>query len=227
MIAKVGLLMRDDWSWRVRGLQGWLQCLHVVAGSPARHDRCRSRREPVHVSAGSAGDDSIGTRQRKMHGHLSPNGPSIMDLLFDPQVWAAFVTLAAEIVLGIDNIIFIIILANRLPGRRNATGRVAWGCCWRWHAHPAAVVAGLGDAPDGADLSRCWACDLGRDLILFFGGLFLTPRARWRSILARGPEEHTVADAARVEPPIVQIGLPDIIFARLGDYRRGLVDESR
>ncbi|MCB1819692.1 MAG: TerC family protein, partial [Gammaproteobacteria bacterium] len=39
-----------------------------------------------------------------------------MELLLDPHVWAAFVTLAAlEIVLGIDNIIFITILANRLP----------------------------------------------------------------------------------------------------------------
>ncbi|MGB5671513.1 MAG: TerC family protein, partial [Sedimenticolaceae bacterium] len=40
----------------------------------------------------------------------------IMELLLDPQAWVAFITLAAlEIVLGIDNIIFITILANRLP----------------------------------------------------------------------------------------------------------------
>jgi len=39
-----------------------------------------------------------------------------MELLADPQVWLAFVTLTAlEIVLGIDNIIFISILVGRLP----------------------------------------------------------------------------------------------------------------
>ena len=39
-----------------------------------------------------------------------------MDLILDPHAWAAFVTLTAlEIVLGIDNIVFITILAGRLP----------------------------------------------------------------------------------------------------------------
>ena len=47
-----------------------------------------------------------------------------MELLLDPQAWIAFVTLAAlEIVLGIDNIIFITILANRLPESQRASAR--------------------------------------------------------------------------------------------------------
>lgn len=40
-----------------------------------------------------------------------------MEWLTDPQVWIAFVTLVAlELVLGIDNIVFITILSGRLPG---------------------------------------------------------------------------------------------------------------
>ncbi len=47
-----------------------------------------------------------------------------MEWLADPQVWIALVTLTAlEIVLGVDNIIFIAILANRLPPEQQAHGR--------------------------------------------------------------------------------------------------------
>ncbi|HEX9811152.1 MAG TPA: TerC family protein, partial [Burkholderiales bacterium] len=47
-----------------------------------------------------------------------------MELLFSPEAWLAFVTLAAlEIVLGIDNIIFISILVGRLPRAQRARGR--------------------------------------------------------------------------------------------------------
>ena len=47
-----------------------------------------------------------------------------MELLLDPQIWIAFATLAAlEIVLGIDNIIFISILTGRLPAEQRARAR--------------------------------------------------------------------------------------------------------
>ena len=47
-----------------------------------------------------------------------------MELLSDPQIWLAFATLTAlEIVLGIDNIIFISILVGRLPQEQRARGR--------------------------------------------------------------------------------------------------------
>ena len=47
-----------------------------------------------------------------------------MEMLSDPQVWLAFVTLTAlEIVLGIDNIIFISILVGRLPKAQQPRGR--------------------------------------------------------------------------------------------------------
>jgi hypothetical protein len=47
-----------------------------------------------------------------------------VELLTDPQAWLAFVTLTAlEVVLGIDNIIFISILVDRLPAHRRARAR--------------------------------------------------------------------------------------------------------
>nr|MDQ3830034.1 TerC family protein [Candidatus Tectomicrobia bacterium] len=48
-----------------------------------------------------------------------------MEWLTDPQIWIAFVTLVAlELVLGIDNIVFISILAGKLPGDQPKTARL-------------------------------------------------------------------------------------------------------
>src|SRR5512143_2683121 len=48
----------------------------------------------------------------------------MMDLLFDPNAWASLLTLTAlEIVLGIDNLLFISILSNRLPLEQQAGAR--------------------------------------------------------------------------------------------------------
>lgn len=55
-----------------------------------------------------------------------------MDWVVNPEIWIGFFTLVAlEIVLGIDNIIFISILAGKLPPR-SATGRARSGSGWRW-----------------------------------------------------------------------------------------------
>jgi predicted tellurium resistance membrane protein TerC len=49
-----------------------------------------------------------------------------MELLSDPQSWIAFLTLTAlELVLGIDNIIFISVLVDKLPEARRPAGRAA------------------------------------------------------------------------------------------------------
>ena len=54
-----------------------------------------------------------------------------VDLLLNPEVWVAFLTLLAlEIVLGIDNIVFISILVDKLPEERQALA--GWGSAWRW-----------------------------------------------------------------------------------------------
>ena len=59
-----------------------------------------------------------------------------MDLLLNPEVWVAFLTLLAlEIVLGIDNVVFISILVDKLPEERQALARRSpggWDSGWRW-----------------------------------------------------------------------------------------------
>ena len=97
-----------------------------------------------------------------------------MEWLTSPEIWIAFLTLTAlEIVLGIDNIIFISILVSRLPAHQQAKGRffglaLAMGTrillllsiTWVMRlTNDLFVVLGEGIS--------------GRDLILFFGGLFL------------------------------------------------------
>lgn len=101
-----------------------------------------------------------------------------MEFLFDPNVWIAFGMLTAlEIVLGIDNIIFISILVGRLPpemrdkARRLGLGfamvsRLALLFALSW-------IMGL-----TADLFKVAGMGIsGRDLVLLFGGLFLLYKA--------------------------------------------------
>ena len=55
-----------------------------------------------------------------------------MDWLTDPQIWIALATLTfLEIVLGVDNIIFISILSGKLPPRTSSCARAVWGCSAR------------------------------------------------------------------------------------------------
>ena len=141
----------------------------------------------------------------------------MMELLLDPHVWLAFATLTAlEVVLGIDNIIFITILANRLPEAQRDRAR-------RFGLLLAMATRIL------LLLSLAWVMRLteplfsvlghavsGRDLILLFGGLFLIAKSTVEIHSAlEGPEEHQIASPASVGfiGVIVQIGLLDIIFS--------------
>ncbi len=139
-----------------------------------------------------------------------------MSSLTNPQTWIALVTLTAlEIVLGIDNIVFVSILAGKLPHDRQAQAR----------------SLGLGAAMATRILLLCslaWMTRLttplfsvlghrisGRDLILVLGGLFLLAKAT-REIHDRleGEEGHVAAKVApSLAAVIVQIGLLDIIFS--------------
>src|SRR5688500_18382188 len=101
-----------------------------------------------------------------------------MDWISDPQIWIAFFTLAAlEIVLGIDNIIFISILSGKLPVEQQAKARtigLALAMITRillllslsWIAR----LTTLWFAIFGHEIS-------GRDLILILGGLFLLAKS--------------------------------------------------
>jgi len=101
-----------------------------------------------------------------------------MEMLSDPAVWASFLTLVVlEIVLGVDNVIFISIVANRLPpeqrGRAMRIGlsgalvlRIGLLLSIAWIISLTAPILSLA----GFDLS--W-----RDIILLMGGLFLIYKA--------------------------------------------------
>ena len=101
-----------------------------------------------------------------------------MELLLDPNVWIAFAMLAAlEIVLGIDNIIFISILVGRLPPHmRDKARRLGLGFAMVSRLlllFTLSWVMGL-----TADLFRVFGQGFsGRDLVLLLGGLFLLYKA--------------------------------------------------
>ncbi len=139
-----------------------------------------------------------------------------MEWLTDPQIWMALVTLSAlEIVLGIDNIIFISIQASKLPAHQQEKARMVglglamfiriallFSLTWLMGL-TAPLVTVLGN-----DIS-------GRDLILISGGLFLL----WKSTMEihEKLEGDEVVSSARVGVTfgavIVQILLLDIVFS--------------
>lgn len=139
-----------------------------------------------------------------------------MEWLTDPQAWLALGTLTAlEIVLGIDNIIFISILASKLPLSQQPRARVL--------GLTVAMVARL-----LLLFSLSWLMTLtaplievlsneisGRDLILIVGGLFLLVKSTLEiHDKLEGEEGHAPAGAqATFGAVIVQIGLLDIVFS--------------
>ncbi len=97
-----------------------------------------------------------------------------MEILLDPNVWIAFAMLTAlEIVLGIDNIIFISILVGRLPPEvRDKARRIGLG--FAMVSRLALLFALSWIMGLTADLFQVAGMGIsGRDLVLLFGGLFL------------------------------------------------------
>src|SRR5277367_3285121 len=97
-----------------------------------------------------------------------------MQLLYDPQAWVSFLTLTLlEIVLGIDNIIFLSILVERLPKAQRASARIL-GLAFAMLTRIALLFSITWLATLRDPLFRAVGTDVsGRDLILFAGGLFL------------------------------------------------------
>ncbi|MGH8429887.1 MAG: TerC family protein [Solimonas sp.] len=143
-----------------------------------------------------------------------------MELLTDPQAWVAFATLTAlELVLGIDNIIFISILVDRLPlERREFTRRIGLGLAMFMRI--------------GLLLTLAWIVGLttplftvlgeevsGRDIILIAGGLFLIWKATGEihELLEQHGAEHTPGAGAVVRATfgaiIGQIIVIDLVFS--------------
>lgn len=145
----------------------------------------------------------------------------MFDWMASPEAWAALATLTAlEIVLGIDNIIFLTILVGRLPPEQR----------------PSARVLGLGLAMISRIMllvSLAWVAKLtqplfvlpltaveitGRDLVLLLGGFFLLVKATLE-IHTAVEGEGDAAEAERAIPhaayggTLVQIAIIDIVFS--------------
>jgi len=140
-----------------------------------------------------------------------------MHWIFDPQVWISLLTLTfLEIVLGIDNIIFISILAGKVRPSEQAKARrlglafalatrVALLCTLAWLAgltEPFMTILGKGVS--------------GKDLILFLGGLFLIAKSTREihgSLEGCEPEQAVGKTGASLFAVVVQIALIDIVFS--------------
>ncbi len=140
-----------------------------------------------------------------------------MEWLSDPEIWAALVTLATiEIVLGVDNLIFIAVLAGRLPARRQALARqlgLGFALVTRLALLAAIVWIANLTTPVFTQFGHAFSW---RDLILIGGGFYLVYSGT-REIHAHveGPE----SDSASSAPPgsfaaiVAQIAVLDVVFS--------------
>ncbi len=139
-----------------------------------------------------------------------------MELLTDPQVWLAFLTLTAlEIVLGIDNIIFISILVGRLPKAQQQRGRTI-GLALAMITRILLLLSITWVMGLSADLFTVAGFGIsGRDLILIGGGLFLLAKSTLEIHSGLEGEEHhrEGKGSATFVSVIVQIAIIDIVFS--------------
>src|SRR5687767_226556 len=146
-----------------------------------------------------------------------------MEILLDPNTWIAFAMLTAlEIVLGVDNIIFISILVGRLPaGQRDKARRLGLGFAMLSRLlllFSLSWVMGL-----TADLVTVMGNGIsGRDIVLLLGGVFLLYKASHEIFVAvEAPDQHGPGEApiaARVKKSLFwsvigQIAVIDIVFS--------------
>ena len=138
-----------------------------------------------------------------------------MAWMAEPQAWIALLTLTVlEVVLGVDNIIFISILVSRLPAAQRDRARLI-GLALAMIARVLLL------------LSITWVMRLtapifslrthaisGRDLILIGGGLFLLAKSTHEIHHSlEGPETHQKAAAATFGSILIQIAVLDIVFS--------------
>ena len=142
----------------------------------------------------------------------------MFELLSNPEAWISFLTLTfLEIVLGIDNIIFLSILVSRLPKEMQHRGRIL-GLAF-------AMITRI-----GLLFSLVWLIGLtapwfsvlgeeisGRDLILFAGGLFLLVKSvnEIHGALEGAEQSHggNVKLRTNILSVAIQIGIIDIVFS--------------
>jgi predicted tellurium resistance membrane protein TerC len=139
-----------------------------------------------------------------------------MDLLADPQVWVSFLTLVVlEIVLGIDNIIFLSVLVERLPKVQRGSARIL-GLGFAMLTRIALLFSITWLATLRDPLFRALGTDVsGRDLILFAGGLFLIVKTvmELRDMLIGKVRARKPGVMNSFLMIIIQIGIIDIVFS--------------
>jgi predicted tellurium resistance membrane protein TerC len=139
-----------------------------------------------------------------------------MDWITNPEAWIAFGTLLAlEIVLGIDNVVFISILAGKLPANQQAKARYL-GLALAMVTRIILLFSISWMVRLTAPLFTVFGMEIsGRDLILIVGGLFLIGKSTHE--IHQKLEGEQGQAMARVAPTftgvIVQILLLDIVFS--------------
>ncbi len=140
----------------------------------------------------------------------------MMELLASPDAWIAFLTLTMlELILGIDNIVFITILVDKLPAhQRDLARRLGLGAAMVMRIGLLFVLSWI------IGLKEPWFDVFGhgisgRDLVLIIGGLFLLWKATGEiHELLEGQEGHASSKVAPTFAAVIaQIMLIDIVFS--------------
>jgi predicted tellurium resistance membrane protein TerC len=139
-----------------------------------------------------------------------------MEWIASPEAWVALTTLTLlEIVLGIDNIIFISILVGRLPEHERQRARIL-GLGFAMGTRILLLLLITWIMRLQASLFTVLGVDIsGRDLILIAGGLFLLAKSTLEihNSLEGEEEHHEVRGRVSFLSIIVQIGIIDIVFS--------------
>lgn len=140
----------------------------------------------------------------------------ILALLTDPAAWAALLTLVVlEVVLGIDNLVFLTILAGKLPDEQQPRARrIGLGLALGMRILLLLVIGWIIGLT--APIFEVWGQEFsGRDIILILGGLFLLAKST-TEIHHKLEGDHSVgvtAKRATFTGVILQIGAMDMIFS--------------
>lgn len=141
----------------------------------------------------------------------------MFEWIADPEAWISLVTLAAlEIVLGIDNIIFINILVGRLPERQRQSGRIL-GLALEMLTRILLLMSLAWIMKLTAPLFTVFNQEIsGRDLILLIGGLFLIIKSSGEIKEAINHQEHHESESKNKVSylgVLIQIAVLDIVFS--------------
>ncbi|MCI5763196.1 TerC family protein [Actinobacillus porcinus] len=143
----------------------------------------------------------------------------MFEWLANPEAWIALLTLTSlEIVLGIDNIIFISILVGRLPAQQRQSARII-GLALAMLTRIALLVSLAWIMKLTQPLFGLFGQEIsGRDLILLFGGLFLMVKSTHEIHNEMNPEDDDDEILEKKKAPsyfltLIQIAILDIVFS--------------